>query len=472
MLSLRRTDFGRGITRSAAFRLTLRFAATFVICLLLADVVVGLTARWAVRRQAIAAVEETLGSLQAAAANGGIVAVSEAVRARGNGDDEDGLAVGLQDASGSPLAGNLTLPAPRPGWSQFVPPGADLDEDLWVKSARLSDGSWLSVGASTERYHDIAEDMAAAALWTVATALPLALICGALLSRAVLGRLAQIATTAEAVREGSLSRRAPVSGRGDEFDRLAEDLNAMLDTIEALTRNLRNVTVGIAHELRGPLARIRNRLEEVRQARPGADGAAIDASVAEIDTTLATFDALLRIGEIEAKARLKDFQLIDFSALVAELAEVYAPVAAEQGKLVDARVAAGVELRGDRSLLMQMISNLLENAIEHTPHGTHITVELADQKLIVQDDGLGIPGRGPGQDLRSLLPDRQERLRSRHRPGPESRSLDLRAAWLWHPAGADAFRGAFRGVDRKARPLTAGPGRSGTTAVPCDDTNL
>ena len=238
-----------------------------------------------------------------------------------------------------------------------------------MKSARLSDGSWISVGASTERYHDIAEDMAAGAVWTVATALPLALICGALLSRAVLGRLAQIATTAEAVREGSLSRRAPVSGRGDEFDRLADDLNAMLDTIEALTRNLRNVTVGIAHELRGPLARIRHRLEEVRQSRPAADSAAIDASVAEIDTTLATFDALLRIGEIEAKARLKDFQLIDFSALVAELAEVYAPVAAEQGKLVDARVAAGVELRGDRSLLMQMISNLLENAIEHTPHG-------------------------------------------------------------------------------------------------------
>jgi signal transduction histidine kinase len=391
MLSLRRTDAGRGITRSAAFRLTLQFAATFVICLLLADVVLGLTARWTVRRQAIAGVEETLGSLQAAAVSGGIDAVSEAVRARENGGDEDGLAVGLQDASGAALAGDLTLPAPRPGWSQFVPPGADLDEDLWVKSARLSDGSWLSVGASTERYHDIAEEMAAAALWIVATALPLALICGALLSRAVLGRLAQIATTAEAVRDGSLSRRAPVSGRGDEFDRLAEALNAMLDTIEALTRNLRNVTVGIAHELRGPLARIRNRLEEVRQARPEADGVAIDASVAEIDTTLATFDALLRIGEIEAKARLKDFQLIDFSGLVAELAEVYAPVAAEQGKLVDARIAAGVELRGDRSLLMQMISNLLENAIEHTPRGTHITVELADQKLIVQDDGLGIP---------------------------------------------------------------------------------
>ena len=121
----------------------------------------------------------------------------------------------------------------------------------------------------------------------------------------------------------------------------------------------------------------------------------VDTSIAEIDATLATFDALLRIGEIEAKARSKDFQLVDLSALVAELAEVYAPVAAEQGKLVDARIAAGVVLRGDRRLLMQMISNLLENAIEHTPQGTQITVELSatgnGQKLVVQDDGQGIP---------------------------------------------------------------------------------
>ena len=96
MLSLRRTDFGRGIARSAAFRLTLRFAATFVVCLLLADVVVGITARWVVRRQAIASVEDTLGTLQAAHANGGIDAVSEAVGARANGDEEYGRSSGCR----------------------------------------------------------------------------------------------------------------------------------------------------------------------------------------------------------------------------------------------------------------------------------------------------------------------------------------------------------------------------------------
>jgi signal transduction histidine kinase len=392
MSSLRRTDLGAGLTRSAAFRLTLRFAAVFVVCLLLADLVVGSAARWVVRREALSAVEDTLGTLKAAFETGGADAVVDAFR---DAADSDEMVLGYQDAGGSLRAGDLVLSQPSPGWAEVIPPGADADEGVWVKSVRLPDGGWLSVGASTEMYHDIAEMMQAGALWTVAIALPLALISGALLSRAVLARLGEIASTAEAVREGSLSRRAPVSSRGDEFDRLAADLNAMLDTIEALTRNLRNVTVGIAHELRGPLARIRNRLEEVREAAPAANREVADTSLAEIDATLATFDALLRIGEIEAKARRKDFQMVDFSALVAELAEVYAPVAAEQGKLVDARIAAGVMLRGDRRLLMQMISNLLENAIEHTPQGTQITVELSatrhGQQLIVQDDGQGIP---------------------------------------------------------------------------------
>jgi signal transduction histidine kinase len=380
------------LARSAAFRLTLRFAAVFVVCLLLADLAVGSATRWVVRREALSAVEDTLGTLKAAFETGGADAVVDAFRDAAN---SDAMVVGYQDANGSLRAGDLALSPPSAGWAEVIPPGADADEGVWVKSVRLPDGGWLSVGVSTEHYHDIAEMMQAGALWTVAIALPLALISGALLSRAVLARLGEIANTAEAVREGGLSRRAPVSSHGDEFDRLAEDLNAMLDTIEALTRNLRNVTVGIAHELRSPLARIRNRLEEVRESASAADSEVIDTSLAEIDATLATFDALLRIGEIEAKARSKDFQMVDLSALVAELAEVYAPVAAEQGKLVDARIAAGVVLRGDRRLLMQMISNLLENAIEHTPQGTQITVELSatrqGQKLIVQDDGQGIP---------------------------------------------------------------------------------
>ena len=115
----------------------------------------------------------------------------------------------------------------------------------------------------------------------------------------------------------------------------------MLDTIETLTRNLRNVSVGIAHELRGPLTRMRNRLDEIDQADPGVHAPAIESSLAEIDSTLVTFDALLKIGQIEAQAQRKGFEVVDLSELVAELAEIYAPVAAER---------ASTSMRGSRPM--------------------------------------------------------------------------------------------------------------------------
>ena len=240
----------------------------------------------------------------------------------------------------------------------------------------LPDGGWLNAAVSKERYHDVAELMLAGAVWTVAIALPLALLSGALLSRAILGRLAEIAATAESVRGGTLSQRVPVSAKGDEFDRLSVALNGMLGTIEALTRNLRNVSVGIAHELRGPLTRVRNRLVTIDPRDPDAVAPAIESSLAEIDATLVTFDALLKIGQIEARSPGHGFQAVDLSMLLAELAEIYRPVAADRCKRLDARIAPDVVLQGDRPLLTQMISNLLENAIEHTPDGTGITVEL------------------------------------------------------------------------------------------------
>ena len=150
----------------------------------------------------------------------------------------------------------------------------------------------------------------------------------------------------------------------------------MLDTIETLTRNLRNVSVGIAHELRGPLTRVRNRLVAIDPAGPAGLEPAIESSLAEIDATLVTFDALLKIGQIEARSQGKGFGAVDLSELLAELAEIYAPVAADRCKRLDARIAGNVVLHGDRPLLTQMISNLLENAIEHTPEGTRIMVEL------------------------------------------------------------------------------------------------
>jgi len=340
-----------------------------------------------------AEIEETLASLGEAQRTGGEVGLLARIAELGREADE--VSLGYQSREGTLRGGTLVLPGPTIGLSVFQPDGVDADEALWLRSEPLPDGGWVTAAVSSEHYHDVSELMLAGAAWTLAIALPMALLSGALLSRSVLRRLAPIARTADGVRLGKLSLRAPRSGSDDEFDRLAGGINAMLETIDGLTRNLRNVSVGIAHELRTPLARIRNRLVELSAARPDLPDEAIAAAMAEIDAALATFDALLRIGQIEANAERKGFATVKFSDLVSELADVYELVASGHGKRLSAEVTPGIEIRGDRALLAQMISNLLENAIEHTPEGTEIRVELTDaqgaRRFVVADDGPGVP---------------------------------------------------------------------------------
>ena len=386
-------EMRRGIVGSAAFRLTVRFALLFMACLLVLDLCFGVAARWVIVRVARSEIEQTLDLYRASFDAGGNAEIAQLLAANA---DADAIVIGHQSPAGTLLAGSLALPMPAEGWTSVAPEGTDADEMLWVRTVRLRDGSWLSAGISSESYHDVAELMLAGAIWTLLIASPLALLSGAVLSRTVMRRLAPIAETAQGVRAGTLSERAPLAGTGDEFDRLAGHINAMLDTIEALTRNLRDVSVGIAHELRTPLTRIRHRLVELRSdGDPDRPAAAAEEALAEIDSALKTFDALLKIGQIEADVERRGFEVVHFSDLVAELAEIYEPVAIEHGKQLEADVAPGIDLRGNRPLLAQLISNLLENAIEHTPAGTRITLALNagpdGPRLVVEDNGPGIP---------------------------------------------------------------------------------
>jgi signal transduction histidine kinase len=213
----------------------------------------------------------------------------------------------------------------------------------------------------------------------------------------VLRRIAVITATTERIRAGNLAERVALRGTGDEFDTLAAHINRMLDSIAALTESMRQVTRDIAHDLRTPLGRLRQGLERVRakaRGRPELEQA-IDRSIAEVDTVLATFDALLRIGQIEAGTRRAAFRELDLSALLEELAQIYAPVVADSGRTLQQRIAPGLRIRGDRALLVQMMSNLIENGVRHTPAGTTIDLALARDGAglcaSVSDDGPGIP---------------------------------------------------------------------------------
>ena len=234
--------------------------------------------------------------------------------------------------------------------------------------------------------------------WTVGLMLLLGLVGGGLMSRNMLRRLDQINRTAGEIVAGDLTRRVPVSRAHDEFDTLAESLNRMLDRIERLMGGVREVTDSVAHDLRTPLNRLRNRLEDtLRHLDPdGREAGEIEAAMRETDQIITTFNALLLIAQADAGVMRGAVSLIDLAPITDDVAELYSPLAEEKGVSLEIKPAGATMIEGNRSLISQALANLIDNAIKYTPEGGHITVWPAvtpdGVDLVVADTGPGIPG--------------------------------------------------------------------------------
>jgi len=209
--------------------------------------------------------------------------------------------------------------------------------------------------------------------------------------------IADVAATAAAFSRGDLTRRVRVTGMGDEFDRLAEEINNMLDRVATLMDGVRQVSNAIAHDLRTPITRARARLEDAsRSARTEADlHAAIERAQQDLDGIVAVFQALLRIAEIEAGARRSAFARIDLGPQLFDLAELYGAVAEESGQTLEHDIPPILPAYGDRDMLQQAVANLLDNALKFSPPGSTIrlTARAAGRTLeiSVSDQGPGIP---------------------------------------------------------------------------------
>jgi len=338
--------------------------------------------------------------------SGGIDSVAAAIKRRAHTPGQTADYYLLQDPAGKVIAGNLLPMAAKTGWQELpIPPQLDPGETnsgdetdtLLARGQMLPNGWFLLVGKDTDRYTDFEDEIVDVAAWSLGGVLLIVVIGGRAISVSLLKRLNLITETSREIMRGNFARRIALRGSGDEFDHLSAGLNEMLDRIQALMDGLRQVSNDIAHDLRTPLTHLRQRLEG---ARDGAESAAdfrtaVEQAIGETDQILETFGALLRIAQIEAGTRRADFQTIDLSDVVRSIVETYAPVAEDHGHRLSAETAPGIAVPGDRPLLVQMLANLVENAIRHTPAGTAIAIALEagarGPVLTVSDNGPGIP---------------------------------------------------------------------------------
>lgn len=302
----------------------------------------------------------------------------------------------LIDADGRRRAGAFDAPMPPPGWSEFVrfrrPDGSR--GVAQAMNLELPGGGRLVVAA--DRGALIALDRKLLRLFLIEIGLVIAVAAAAAFcfGRIVERRLKTISDAAEEIMAGDLSRRMPLDGSGGEFDHLAAALNRMLARIEDLVGNLRQVSGDIAHDLRTPLMRLRGRLEEAeRKASSPEQQQLLDGGLREVDDLQALLSGLLALSEIEGQSLRDRFAPVDLQAAVAELAEAYGPAFESAGLSLSLDLRPAV-VRGDRPLLLQALSNLLDNSLAHAGAGAHVRIALRSiedrVKIDFSDDGPGV----------------------------------------------------------------------------------
>ncbi len=311
----------------------------------------------------------------------------------------------LTTAINTPIAGNLnrwpTAQADQDGWLNFrlENPGRK-KSDIHLARARsftLTGGFHLLVGRDIYELEETQQRIIRTLILGSIITLVLGGAGGFVLSHRVMKRIEAINTTSREIINGDLSRRIPRQHSGDEFDLLAGNLNAMLDRIEELMEGVRRVSDSIAHDLRTPLARLRNRLEllQAELEKTGQDPALVEQAMTDADGLLKTFNALLRIARIETRQHGETFGETDMGALLRDVVELYEPLAEEKGQSLSLQADARVYMHGDRDLLFQAMANLLDNAIKYTPPQGLIEITLGGQanngQITISDNGVGIP---------------------------------------------------------------------------------
>ena len=346
---------------------------------------------------------QALSSVYARKGYSGLAAtLSERVRQQRPGDSTLYL---LTDSNFEPLVGNISgwpkVAYDKDGWLDFRLDDL-LDEAGGEFSARaktfeVENRFNLLVGQGMKDLRNLKELVGQALLWSLLVTVVLGLVMGYMMRRTLQVRLSSINSISREIMQGDFQKRIATLGSGDEFDELADNLNAMLDRIENGVEGVRRVSDNIAHDLKTPLARLKNKVEELHRTFDvdSKEHRALDQILLEADGLLSTFNALLRIARIEYSEKRKEFASLELRALLSDVLELYEPLIEERQQNLNVDIDQKITVMADRDMLFQALANLIDNAIKYTPEKGHISISLVSDAtgdfIIIDDDGPGIP---------------------------------------------------------------------------------
>jgi signal transduction histidine kinase len=309
------------------------------------------------------------------------------------------------DPSMTVLAGNLTewpqAAAASSGWTEFrapqSPSNAATQQLVRGLVETFPGGDRLLVGRDISDLDHFTASIRLAVISSVVLILMVAAMASILVTRRTVGRIEQINATSRAIMQSGLDQRIPLRGSHDEWDSVAENLNLMLDRIETLMGEVKQVSDNVAHDLRTPLTRMRGRLETAYHGKRDreADQQLIGDTIADLDAVLRIFSSLTRIAQIEAQARKDAFRTVNLVEIASEVVELYDAAAEQDGTRLTVAGDREVLVTGDRDLIFDAIANLVDNAIKHGRNGGHVTVKIENGDggpvVSIADDGPGIP---------------------------------------------------------------------------------
>lgn len=385
--------------RTGVFHLTLVYMALFGASVAAISAFFYWSTIGSLERQSDSVIEAELQGLAEQYQRRGVQGLVEIIQERARRDN-DGRSVYLfVTPELRPLAGNMARwPQElnrRTGWVNFVTIDAnDAEIPARARVQQVDQGYMLMVGRANDELALLEQNFRRALIWGIGLTTGLALIGGLLMSMQAQRRVADINRTTSQIIAGDLSRRIPSTGANDEYEELANNLNTMLEQIEQLLSGLRHIGDSIAHDLRGPLTRLGNQLELLAsETQPSQEGLQMCAEQAE--RLLATFNALLRIARVESGAYRSAFASINLSRIISDICELYHAAAEEHKIRFTNDIETDVFVFGDRELLAQAITNLLDNAIKYSPDGgrIHLSLSVQDERayIAVADSGPGIP---------------------------------------------------------------------------------